>query len=90
MGLDRKIVRWFRSLGYITLASLCFLLVQSPCVFGQVDQGSITGTVQDPTGAVVPNAKVTLLNTDKGLTLETTTNSGGEYTFRRSESETTP
>ncbi len=81
MGLDRKIVRWFRSLGYLTLASLCFLLVQSPCVFGQVDQGSITGVVQDPTGAVVPNAKVTLLDTEKGLTLETTTNGGGEYTF---------
>ena len=46
-----------------------------------MDEGSITGTVQDPTGAVVPNAQVTLLNTDQGLTLETTTNGGGEYTF---------
>ena len=33
------------------------------------------------TGAVVPNAKVTLLNTDQGLTLETTTDSSGVYTF---------
>src|SRR5271165_4532544 len=81
MGLDRKIVRWFSSFGYITLACLCFLLVQGPCAFGQVDQGSITGVVSDPSGAVVPNAKVTLLNTDIGLTLETTTNGGGEYTF---------
>src|SRR5271165_149974 len=81
MGLDRKIVRWFSSFGYITLACLCFILVQGPCAFGQVDQGSITGVVSDPSGAVVPNAKVTLLNTDIGLTLETTTNGSGEYTF---------
>ena len=81
MGLDRKIVRWFSSFGYITLACLCFLLVQGPSAFGQVDQGSITGVVSDPSGAVVPNAKVTLLNTDIGLTLETTTNGSGEYTF---------
>jgi hypothetical protein len=81
MGLDRKIVSWFRFFGYITVACVCFLLVQSPSAFGQVDQGSITGVVQDPTGAVVPNAKVTLLNADIGLTLGTTTTSGGEYTF---------
>ena len=49
--------------------------------FAQVDQGSITGTVTDSTGAVVPNAHVTLTNIDQGLTLETNTTSGGEYTF---------
>lgn len=81
MGLDRKNVRWFRSLGYITVASLCFLLVQSRSALAQVDQGSVTGVVQDSTGAVVANAKVTLLNTDIGLSLETTTTNGGEYTF---------
>jgi hypothetical protein len=70
-----------RSVGFVTLACLSFLLLQTPHLFGQVDQGSITGVVTDPTGAVVPNAKVTLLNTDQGLTLETTTTSGGEYTF---------
>ena len=48
---------------------------------GQVDQGSITGTIQDPTGAVVPNADITLLNTDQGLTLETHSGASGEYTF---------
>jgi Carboxypeptidase regulatory-like domain/TonB-dependent Receptor Plug Domain len=81
MGFDRNLSRWLRSFGCITLTSLCFLLVQSPCAFGQVDEGSISGMVQDPTGAVIPNAQVTLLNTDQGLTLSTTTNSGGEYTF---------
>ncbi len=37
--------------------------------------------VQDPTGAVIPNAKVTLLNTDQGLSVVTNTDSSGVYTF---------
>ncbi len=32
-------------------------------------------------GAVVPNAQVTLLNTDQGITLETKSNASGGYTF---------
>ncbi|HTV04617.1 MAG TPA: TonB-dependent receptor [Acidobacteriaceae bacterium] len=49
--------------------------------FGQVDEGTITGTVEDSTGAVIPGARVTLLNTDVGLQLQTTTSSSGAYTF---------
>jgi TonB-dependent Receptor Plug Domain. len=62
-------------------ACLCFLLILSPGLFAQVDQGAITGIVSDPSGAVVPNAHVTLRNTDIGLTLETLTNTSGQYTF---------
>ena len=81
MGRDRNAASWFRSLGYITLTCLCLLLLQSPRLFAQVDEGTITGVIQDPTGAVVPNAKVTLLSTDTGLTLEKSASGGGEYTF---------
>ena len=35
-----------------------------------MDEGSITGQVQDPSGAVVPGAQVTLVNTDQGITLK--------------------
>ena len=72
---------WTRLFGYLTLSALFVLLMQSQCAFGQVDEGSVTGLVQDATGAVVPNAQVTLLNTDQGLTLVGTTDSSGEYTF---------
>jgi hypothetical protein len=81
MGLDRKATSWFKVFGCIFLTCFCFLLLQSPYAFGQVDEGSITGTVQDTSGAVVAGAQVTLLNTDQGITLQTTTNNSGGYTF---------
>src|SRR5271170_5617453 len=81
MALDRNALSWLRRCGYIALACLCFLLVSTKYTAAQVDEGSITGTVTDTTGAVVPNATVTLLNTDVGLSLTNRTNSNGEYTF---------
>jgi hypothetical protein len=81
MGFDRKPASRFRAFGYLTLLFLCFFLVQSRFAFGQVDQGSISGTVTDQSNAVVVNAVVTLLNTDQGITLEVKTNSTGGYTF---------
>jgi hypothetical protein len=81
MALDRNVVSWVKALGCITLAYFCFLLIQSQPAFGQVDEGAISGTVQDTSGAVVPNATVTLLNTDQGITLETKSGGNGEYSF---------
>src|SRR5580698_2767616 len=81
MSRNRLAIRLLKSVGYVTLSALFLLLIQSQRVFGQADEGSISGLVQDPTGAVVPNAQVTLLNTDQGITPTTTTNGAGEYTF---------
>src|SRR5215475_2550707 len=47
----------------------------------QVDTGSITGTVTDPSGAVVSNAKVTLSNEGTAASVTTTTGSDGLYRF---------
>jgi hypothetical protein len=51
------------------------------CVSGwaQIPTGTIVGTVTDSTGAVVPNAKVTVANSAKGFTRELTSNTAGEY-----------
>ncbi len=49
-------------------------------VSGQAVFGSIIGTVTDPSGAAVPNAKVTVLNQRKGTTDQATTNESGNYT----------
>jgi Carboxypeptidase regulatory-like domain len=47
----------------------------------QMDQGAITGTVVDATGAVIPAADVTLTNTGTGLVLKAKTNRSGDYFF---------
>jgi hypothetical protein len=80
MALDRN-VNWFGRFTHLSLTCLFLLVVQTQIVFGQVDQGSVSGTVTDASGAVIPNAKVTLLNKDVGLSLETTTKGSGEYIF---------
>jgi Carboxypeptidase regulatory-like domain/TonB-dependent Receptor Plug Domain len=81
MARQRNARGCFTSFGITTLTIFFFLLILGPLAVGQVDQGAVLGIVQDPTGAVVGNAKVTLLNTDVGLSLEATTNSSGEYLF---------
>jgi hypothetical protein len=43
--------------------------------------GRISGTVQDPTGALVPNARVVLKDTGTGITKETTSTSEGTFLF---------
>src|SRR5437870_5730194 len=44
------------------------------------DQATLVGSVTDTTGAVVPNAEVTVSNPDKGFARDLVTNSSGEFT----------
>ncbi len=62
------------------LALLSLLLAAPPCS-AQTDQGSITGVVQDTSGALIPNAQVTATNIDTGLALKTTSNGSGVFVF---------
>ncbi len=61
-------------------AILCATLLYSMVLLAQSDRGTITGTVQDATGAVVPGAKLTLTNTQTGVTFTIPTNDVGDYT----------
>ena len=45
------------------------------------DNATITGIVTDPSGAVVPNAAITLTNPATGQTRETVSNSAGSFRF---------
>lgn len=81
MVRERKTSKCLRVCAYIAVTCLCFFMLQSRSAVAQVDEGAISGTVQDTSGAVVPNADVTLLNTDQGLTLQTKSSSSGFYTF---------
>ena len=56
---------------------------------GQADQGTITGVIQDQSGAAIGDASVTLSNLDTGQVLKTRTNGSGVYFFLRSRSATT-
>jgi hypothetical protein len=47
----------------------------------QVENGTITGRVTDPSGAVVPGASVTVSQKSTGLLLHGQTNDDGTYTF---------
>ncbi len=60
---------------------LLTILLLCPGAHGQVDQGTITGSVEDSTGAVVPGAQVTLTNTDTDLVLQRAANSTGTFVF---------
>src|SRR3982751_5490274 len=51
-------------------------------LLAQTITGSVTGTVTDPTGAVVPNATVTATNVQTGVSTPTQTNSQGIYNIR--------
>jgi hypothetical protein len=43
--------------------------------------GSVTGTVVDPTGAIVSNAQVTVVSTTTGITAKTSTSSHGDFSL---------
>ncbi|MGC4049096.1 MAG: carboxypeptidase-like regulatory domain-containing protein [Paludibaculum sp.] len=49
------------------------------CLMAQRDLGTIAGTVTDPQGGVIPNAKVTIKEEATGLTYDVTTNTSGEF-----------
>lgn len=61
--------------------SLCAFLMASPHLFGQAVSATLLGTVNDATGAGVPNVQVTITAPATGATRSAQTNSSGNYTF---------
>jgi len=45
----------------------------------QISTGTIVGVVEDPTGAIIPNAEVTVKQTDTGETRQARTSGSGEF-----------
>ena len=70
-----KFQKHVRSLVLLVLCLSCAQLV-----FAQgTDLGTIRGLVTDPSGAVIPNAKIIILDLGTNTTRETATNARGEY-----------
>src|SRR4051812_810572 len=63
------------------MAALVCLLLPLAGLAQSIVSGDVTGTVTDPSGAVVPNAQVTIKNDNTGETHTTTSNSAGVYRF---------
>src|SRR5213594_4963150 len=68
------------SLVLTTLAVFTLVIsLWTPPASGQAIYGSIIGTVTDPSGAALPNAKVRVTSISKGTSYEATTNADGNY-----------
>jgi hypothetical protein len=67
---------------FCCVLTLALLLIAPAAVFGQAYFGSVTGVLTDQTGAVIPGAKVTLTDQDKGYSFNATSEINGRYLFR--------
>ncbi len=65
-----------------------FGIIGASMVSGQNFVGGVRGIIQDPGGAVIGDAKVTLLNDATGSARATLSNALGEYTFSQIEPAT--
>jgi hypothetical protein len=74
---SRQRVRLSSLVQFIVLLLICFSLGE--IAWAQKDSASIVGSVQDPTGAVVPGAQVTASDPDRGTSFVTSTTGSGNY-----------
>ena len=73
----------YTSIQRIVFAALVFMLCHVPGLRAQSagNAGTLSGTVTDSTGAIVPQAIVTILNPVSGYNRKSTTDSAGHYEF---------
>jgi len=58
---------------------LLLVLAAAVVAWGQQDRATITGTVTDPSGSVIPNVKITVLQVETGTVFNSQTNAVGQY-----------
>src|SRR5438874_2981990 len=63
------------------MVGICILLATASMSFSQSDRGTVTGTVSDATGAVIPGASVVATNTETAAKYETISTETGNYTL---------
>lgn len=64
-----------------TLLAIAIAALFMPSTEAQTVYGSITGTVTDPSGAVIPNAKIQAQEEQTGTTFNTVSTSAGAFSF---------
>src|SRR5947209_1653438 len=78
LSLQEVIVRRTQAAAFVILV-LFVLVLPAPRMLAQQFYGTITGTVTDPSGAVVPNAIVKVTNVDTNVFVVSKTNGAGVY-----------
>ncbi|HTY61310.1 MAG TPA: carboxypeptidase-like regulatory domain-containing protein, partial [Acidobacteriota bacterium] len=63
----------------ITAFCCLFLIVSS--AWAQSDRGTITGTVTDPAGAMIPNAAIEAKNVNTGAVFQAASSATGNYSL---------
>ena len=71
----------WRSSAFLAVLAILFIASFPSTAYCQTETGTIRGAVTDPSGAVVPEATVRLIDVDRETTNEVTTGNGGFYTF---------
>jgi Carboxypeptidase regulatory-like domain len=75
---------WRKAVG-VRFALTAFIVVAALCILAPISQaqntGTITGTVYDKSGAVVPGASVSLINEESADVRSTVSNSDGVFAF---------
>jgi carboxypeptidase family protein len=70
-----------RRIHLLVISAAVIVLGLAPAGFAQttIDTGTIVGTVNDPSGAVISGAQITITNIATGQVVELTTNSSGSF-----------
>ena len=72
-------IAWSVGISPRTIVTL--VLIIPAALFGQGYFGTVSGEITDPSGAVVPGAKITLVDQQKGYQFATTSDRVGRYLF---------
>src|ERR1700736_2599610 len=78
MNAPTSVARRFRLLTILA----CFAMLVPMLAWAQLYTGSVTGVVTDPSGAIVPNGQLRLVDEEKGFSFTATSDSSGRYVFR--------
>ena len=70
-----------KKIGAFSYLATVMVVLFAHFAYSQSVQGVITGTITDPSGAVVANASVTITNIDTSISQQTITESTGVYRF---------
>src|SRR5215469_7750519 len=63
----------------LSKAAAAFMILAGVTAFAQSNQGTITGTISDPAGAVVPGAAIQVKNAETGVVYQGGTSNTGNY-----------